>query len=92
MSDQPSTTRSLFEVALGFLGALLIIPLVVKGTVGAIRGLLRLRIVRRLAGEAIIVGLTTLLTREDVLDLLFGKKKRDTGELETTSASSPDES
>ncbi len=69
LSNDPAA-RSLFEVALGFLGALLILPLLFR----AIGGLFRLGVVRRLIGEALFVGLTALLTREDVLDKLFGRK------------------
>lgn len=81
MSDQPGPSRPFLEVALSFLGALLIIPLLVKTIVGTIRGLLRLTIVRRLIGEAVIVGLTTLLTRDDVLDAIFGKKTKQQAQL-----------
>ena len=65
-----ATSRSLVEVALGFAGALLVLPLLFK----AIGGLFRLGIVRKLIGEAVFVGLTALLTREGVLDKLFGEK------------------
>ena len=78
-----SSTRSLLEVALGFLGALLIVPLLfkvafglVKAVTGTARGLLRLGTTKRLVGDLVVAGLTALLTREDVLDTLFGKKGR----------------
>ncbi|MEM1118263.1 MAG: hypothetical protein AAGJ11_17270, partial [Bacteroidota bacterium] len=78
-----SSTRSLLEVALGFLGALLIVPLLFKlvfglfkGVLSAGRGLLRLGTTRRLVGDLVVAGLTALLTREDVLDALFGRKGR----------------
>ena len=64
------TSRSLFEVALGFLGALLVLPLLFR----IVAGIFRLGIVRKLIGEAIFVGLTALLTRDDVLDRLFGQR------------------
>ena len=69
-----AATRSLLEVALGFLGAMLILPLLFRVIGGVLSGLFRLSFVRKLAGEAIFVGLTVLLTHEGVLDKLFGKK------------------
>ena len=78
-----ASTRSLLEVALGFLGALLVIPLLFKVAFGLVGGvfklagsLFRFRTTRRLIGDAVIAGLTALLTREDVLDTLFGRKGR----------------
>ena len=62
------TSRSLFEVALGFFAALLVLPLLFR----AVFGLFRLGIVRKLIGEAVFIGLTALLTKEGVLDKLFG--------------------
>ena len=64
------TSRSLLEVALGFVGVLLVLPLLFR----AVTGVFRLGVVRRLIGEALFVGLTTLLTKEGVLDKLFGQK------------------
>ena len=64
------TSRSLLEVAIGFVGALLVLPLLFR----LVTGVFRLGIVRKLIGEAIFVGLTALLTRENVLDRLFGQK------------------
>lgn len=71
-----SSTRSLLEVTLGFLGALLIVPLLFKTVSGLVRGLFRLGTTRRLVGDLVIAGVTALLTREDVLDTLFGRKGR----------------
>ena len=71
-----TSTRSLLEVALGFLGALLIVPLVFKTATGLVKGVFRLGTTRRLLGDLAITGLTALLTRQDVLDTLFGKKGR----------------
>ncbi len=71
-----ATTRSLLEVALGFLGALLIVPLLLKTVVGLVRTVVRLGTTRRLIGDLVVAGLTALLTREDVLDTLFGQKGR----------------
>ena len=75
---RPSTTstRSLLEVALGFLGALLIVPLLFKTVSGVVKGVFRMGTTRRLLGDLALTGLTALLTREDVLDKLFGKKGR----------------
>lgn len=69
-----TSTRSLLEVALGFLGALLIVPLLFKTATGVVKGVLKMGTTRRLAGDLVITGLTALLTRPDVLDKLFGKK------------------
>ena len=69
-----SSTRSLLEIALGFLGALLIVPLLFKTVTGVVKGVFRMGTTRRLAGDLVITGLTALLTREDVLDKLFGRK------------------
>ncbi len=66
--------RSVLEIALGFIGALLILPLLFRIVGGVVSGLFKLNFVRRLTGEAIFVGLTALLTHEGVLDKLFGKK------------------
>lgn len=77
MAGSPNaTTRSLLEVTLGFLGALLIVPLVLKTAVGLVRAVFRLGTTRRLIGDLVVAGLTALLTREDVLDKLFGRKGR----------------
>ena len=69
-----SSSRSLLEVALGFLGAMLIVPLLFKTVTGVVKGVLRMGTTRKLAGEVVVAGLTALLTREDVLDKLFGRK------------------
>ena len=69
-----ATTRPLLEVALGFLGAMLILPLLFRVVTGVLSGLFRLSFIRKLTAEAIFVGLTALLTHEGVLDKLFGKK------------------
>ena len=76
MARTSATTRSLLEVVLGFLGALLIVPLLFKTVVGLVRGVFRLGTTKRLIGDVVVAGLTALLTREDVLDSLFGKKGR----------------
>ncbi len=74
MARPTSTTRSLLEVVLGFLGALLIVPLLFKTVTTVFKGVFRLSTTRRLLGDLVITGVTALLTREDVLDTLFGKK------------------
>ena len=74
MARSTSSTRSLLEVVLGFLGALLIVPLLFKTVTGLVRGIFRLGTTRRLVGDLVVAGVTALLTREDVLDTLFGKK------------------
>ena len=85
-SQTPS--RSLLEIALGFVGALLIVPLALKSVglafktvglgvravFGIARGLFRLGVTRRLLGDLVVAGLTALLTKEKVLDQVFGKK------------------
>ncbi len=69
-----SSTRSLLEVTLGFLGALLIVPLLFKTVSGLFKGLFRLGVTKKLIGEAVFAGVTALLTRQDVLDKVFGRK------------------
>lgn len=71
-----ASARSLLEVALGFLGALLVVPLLLKTISVLFRGLFKFGTTRRLIGDLVIAGLTALLAREDVLDTLFGKKGR----------------
>ena len=81
MASSNAATRSLLEVALGFLGAILIVPLaftlvrVAFGTVTAVvGGLFRFRTTRRLIGDLAIAGVTALVTRKDVLDMVFGRR------------------
>lgn len=81
MSSPNASTRSLLEIALGFLGALLIVPLLiklaialVKGAFGLVGSMFKFRTTRRLLGDVVFAGLTALLTREEVLDALFGRK------------------
>ena len=69
-----AASRSVLEVVLGFVGALLILPLLFRVFSGIFSGLFRLSFVRKLTGEAIFVGLTALLNHEGVLNKLFGKK------------------
>ncbi|MDX1419756.1 MAG: hypothetical protein R3181_07295 [Rubricoccaceae bacterium] len=65
-----ATSRSFIEIALGFFAVLLVLPIAFR----ALTGLFRIGIVRKLLGEAIFVGLTALLTKEGVLDKLFGQR------------------
>lgn len=76
MARPSSSTRALLEVILGFLGALLIVPLLFKTVASLVRGVFRLGTTKRIIGDIVITGLTALLTREDVLDKLFGRKGR----------------
>ncbi len=71
-----TSTRSLLEVALGFLGALLVVPLLFKTVKGLLKAVFKMGTTRTLLGEVALAGLTALLTREDVLDKLFGRKGR----------------
>jgi hypothetical protein len=63
-----------FETLVAFIGALLVLPLLIKVLVGTLRGLLRLGVVRRLLLDSLVVGATALLTREEVLDKVFGPR------------------
>ena len=81
MASSNPATRSLLEVALGFLGAILIVPLlfgVAKATVRTLlaveTGLFRMRTTRRLLGDLAVAGASSLLLRPDVLDKIFGRR------------------
>lgn len=74
MPGPSSTTRPLLEVVLGFLGALLIVPLLFKVAKGVLKGVFRLGVTKRLLADVAFAGVTALLTRTDVLDALFGRK------------------
>ncbi|MEM1056702.1 MAG: hypothetical protein AAGI52_14365 [Bacteroidota bacterium] len=74
MPSPSTTTRSLLEVALGFLGALLIVPLLFKLVGGLFKSVFRFRTTRRLLLDVALAGATALLTRPEVLDTLFGEK------------------
>ncbi|MFN3597688.1 MAG: hypothetical protein ACK41D_10510 [Rubricoccaceae bacterium] len=76
LPSRNTPARSLLEVAAGFVGAVLIVPLLLRVLVGVVKGVFSLGVTKRLVGEAVFVGLTTLLTREDVLDRIFGKPGR----------------
>lgn len=81
MASPNATSRSLLEIALGFVGAALVVPLLIKTVFGVAGGLLRFSgslfrfgPTRRLIGDVAVGALSTLLLREDVLDRLFGKR------------------
>ncbi len=81
MASNNAATRSLLEVALGFLGAILIVPLAFgllkatfKSVVALVGGLFRFRTTRRLVGDLVVAGASSLLLRKDVLDMIFGRK------------------
>lgn len=63
-----------FETLVAFVGALLVLPLLIKVIIGTLRGLLRMGVVRRLIFDSLVVGATALLTREEVLDKVFGPR------------------
>jgi len=63
-----------FESLVGFLGALLVFPLVLKLVFGTIKTLFKLRIIRKLLFGAAVTGLVATLQNEGVLDKLFGEK------------------
>lgn len=76
--------RSFVEIALGFLGAALVVPLLFRvvfavvpllfrATFGVVFGAFRLLGGPKLLAEAAVVGAATLLTRDDVLDKVFSR-------------------
>jgi hypothetical protein len=67
---QDAAARPLLEVILGFVGALLVIPLILR----VLGGLMRTGLFRRLLTEAVLVGGATLLTRDEVVDRIFGRR------------------
>jgi hypothetical protein len=64
-----------FETVVAFVGALLVLPLLIKVLVGTLRTLFRMGFVRRLLFDSVVVGATALLTRDDVLDRIFGPRE-----------------
>lgn len=62
------------ETLVAFIGALLVLPLLIKLILGAFKSMFRLRFIRRLLFDSIVVGATALLTREEVLDRIFGPR------------------
>ncbi len=71
-NDLPA--RPLAEIVLGFVGVILVVPLLFKAVSGLVRGLFRFRTTRRLMIDAAVAGVSALLLREDVLDRLFGRR------------------
>jgi hypothetical protein len=81
MASSNPATRSLLEVALGFLGAILIVPLLfgvakttIRTVLAVVTGVFRLRTTRRLLGDLVVAGASSLLLRPDVLDKIFGSR------------------
>ena len=74
MAASNASTRSLLEVALGFIAAALIVPLLFKTVFGVVKAVFSFRVTKRLLADVVFAGVTALLTREDVLDTLFGKR------------------
>ena len=72
-ASKPGVGTFTFETLVAFLGALLIFPLVIKILIGTVKGVFRIKLVRTLLLESLIVGATTFLTKEGVLDKLFGQ-------------------
>ena len=83
MPSQNLPTRPLLEVVLGFVGVLLVVPLLFKAVTGLFRGLFRFRTTRRLMVDAAVAGISALLLREDVLDRVFGRRGESDGLLKT---------
>jgi|GEM_PF-2777319 len=84
MASRDLPTRPLLEVVLGFLGALLIVPLLLKTVTGLVRTLFRFRTTRRLMADAAIAAVSALLLREDVLDRVFGRRGESDGLLKSS--------
>ena len=74
MASTDLPTRPLLEVVLGFVGVILVVPLLFKAVAGLTRGLFRFRTTRRLMIDAAVAGVSALLLREDVLDRVFGRR------------------
>lgn len=81
MATSNPATRSLLEVALGFIGAILIVPLLfgtvkmlLRTTTGVVTGLFRFRTTRRLIGDLVVAGASSLLLKPEVLDTIFGRR------------------
>ncbi len=75
-SSKPGVGTFTIETVVAFLGALLVFPLAIKLLLGTVKGVFRLGIVRKLLLESLIVGATTFLTKQGVLDKLFGQQGR----------------
>lgn len=74
-SNRSAVSNATFETLIAFVGALLVFPLVIKVALGVLKGIFRLGLVRKLLFESMLIGLTTLLTKPEVLDKVFGPKQ-----------------
>ncbi len=72
-ASKPGVGAFTVETVVAFLGALLVFPLAIKILLGTVKGVFRLGIVRKLLLESLIVAGTTFLTKQGVLDKLFGR-------------------
>ncbi len=75
-SSKPGVGAFTIETVVAFLGALLVFPLAIKILLATVKGVFRLGIVRKLLLEGLIIGATTFLTKQGVLDKLFGQPGR----------------
>lgn len=87
MSSNPLPARPIAEIVLGFVGVLLVVPLLFKTVSALLRGLFRFRTTRRLMIDGAVAGLSTLLLREEVLDRLFGRRGSTDGLLKAPTSS-----
>jgi hypothetical protein len=71
-----AAARPLLEIALGFAGALLVIPVLLR----VLGGITRTGLFRRLFTEALLVGAATLLTRDDVMNRILPRSRQASGE------------
>jgi len=72
--DRSPVTNATYETVISFVAALLIFPLVIKIVLGVLKSVFRLGVVRKLLFESALIGVTTLLTKPEVLDKVFGPK------------------
>ncbi|MEM1041514.1 MAG: hypothetical protein AAGI91_02690 [Bacteroidota bacterium] len=75
-ASKPGVGVFTVETVFAFLGALLVFPLLIKMLIGVVKGVFRISLVRKLLLEGLIVGATTFLTKQGVLDKLFGQPGR----------------
>lgn len=73
-SNRSAFSNATYETIISFVAALLIFPLVIKIVLGVLKSVLRLGVVRKLLFESALIGVTTLLTKPEVLDKVFGPK------------------
>lgn len=72
-SPKPGVGTFTVETVVAFLGALLVFPLLIKILIGTVKGVFRIGLVRKLLLESLIVAATGFLTKQGVLDKLFGQ-------------------